>query len=89
MMTGKQVLYGLGLALAFGSGCGAGASAFLVPPASAQQAAVAPRWEYFCDDGREFRSSEEVTKRAKQLGAQHWEMVGMLGASFCFKRPLP
>ena len=79
------------MALAFGIGCGAGATAsqLVVPPASAQQAAMAPRWEYVCDDGREFGSAEQVTKRANQLGAQHWEMVGMVGAAFCYQRPLP
>ena len=89
MMTGKQILYGLGLALAFGIGCGAGAgaSAIVVPPV---RAGTNPqRWEHLC---RGSDSRAELNEIAKRAGTEGWEMVSVSvaggGALVCFKRPL-
>ena len=83
----KQITVGLGLLFAFGVGCGAGvgASSLVVPPASAQQRAMATKWEYLC-----FMDTEDAAaKKNNELGAQLWEMVGVTQDKYCFKRPLP
>ena len=88
MMTGKQVLYGLSVALAFGIGCGAGAGAsgVGVPPV---RAGTSPqKWEHHCFKGKALGAEEEATRRANELGAEGWELVGMVTKFVCFKRPL-
>jgi hypothetical protein len=89
----KQITVGLGLLFAFGVGCGAGvgASSLVVPPASAQQRAMASRWEYTCFD--EY-GAKDIGPKANQLGQQYWEMAaagsaGPRDLTWCFKRPLP
>jgi hypothetical protein len=81
----------IGIVAIFLVGCavGAGSGAFVVPKASAQQAAQLSRWEYVCVSGK----SEDVQIRSNQLGDERWEMVG-IGAdqwllTGCFKRPKP
>jgi hypothetical protein len=83
----------LGVALVFVAGCAVGGASarFVVPSASAQQAATLTKWEYMCFGG-EIRV-DEVEVKAKAAGAQGWEMAGSLappssdGSSWCFKRP--
>ena len=82
----------LGIALVFIAGCAVGGASarFVVPPASAQQAAALTKWEYKCF-GAEIGVAE-VQSKANALGAQAWEMAGSLNATsseaaWCFKRP--
>lgn len=81
---------GVGVGLVFVVGCGVGGAAgrFVVPPASAQQAATLTRWEYLCI---EEYGATAIMEKANPAGAQGWEMVGGDGAgvqtSWCFKRP--
>ena len=93
MMTGKQILYGLGLTLALGIGCGAGAgvvaSETIVPPARAQRF---QRWEQICvpktDDaaGGDVVENEHVhavnepggwNPVLRRFGDQGWELVAI------------
>ena len=80
----------LGVAAVFLVGCAVGgaSSQLVVPKASAQQAATLTKWEVLCID--EYGASS-ITKAAKPLGEQGWEIVGgdgLAGAtSWCFKRP--
>jgi hypothetical protein len=82
-------LRGVGIGLVFLVGCAVGgaSSRFVVPPASAQQAATLTRWEYFCANG----SVDDADKS----GAQGWELVQLsmldrrtFDSIWCFKRPL-
>ena len=81
--------------LAFFAGCLGGPTleALVVRPLSAQQvAAGVQRWEYQCAaiDGRTpSRGTESANAISNQLGAAGWEMSGVTGVVFCFKRPLP
>lgn len=74
------------VAAVFLVGCavGGGASAFVVPKASAQQAATLTKWEYSC---REVSSEEGLVAEANAHGNQAWEMAGLLNGLVCFKRP--
>jgi hypothetical protein len=94
-------LRGFGVGLVFLVGCAVGGAAggaaerFVVPPASAQQAATLTKWEYVCMRG----GNPNVTGEANRLGLQGWEMSGAVGAVsggggfistdevWCFKRP--
>lgn len=70
-----------------GCAVGGGASAFVVPKASAQQAATLTKWEVFCtEDGW-----SDLKAALPKAGAEGWELVshtreGTLGTA-CFKRP--
>jgi len=82
----------LGIGIVFIAGCAfGGASArFVVPPASAQQAATLTKWEYMCFDGG--GDAKIVQGQAQAAGAQGWEVAGVASASngyatWCFKRP--
>jgi hypothetical protein len=78
----------LGKAGLFLMGCavGGGASAFVVPKASAQQAATLTKWEY-----RRIHiwsgDSADITKRLNEFGAESWGLVTGDGQDYCFKRP--
>ena len=77
----------LGVALVFVAGCAVGgaSSLFVVPPASAQQAATLTKWEYSC-----FHEVliGDVEPKSKALGSQAWELAAASGADvWCFKRP--
>ncbi len=80
----------LGVAAVFLAGCAvAGASArFVVPPASAQQAATLTKWDYLCFNEYE---TEKVQSNAKAAGVEGWEMSASMNhgncESWCFKRP--
>lgn len=67
-------LRSLGVAAVFLAGCavGGGASTFVVPKASAQQAATLTRWEYHCPNGTEFNDWRTL---ATELGTNGWELV--------------
>lgn len=75
--------------LLFLAGCAVGgvSGQFVVPKASAQQAATLTKWEYTC-----FKEnvSVQVASKATQLGDQGWEMVAVDGTvgdtTWCFKR---
>lgn len=77
-----------GVAAVFLAGCavGGGASAFVVPKASAQQAAALTRWEYFCVDDVGYA---KINGEANKAGAEGWEMVTYdVAHNFgCFRRP--
>jgi len=80
-------LRGVGVGTVFLVGCAVGGAAgrFVVPPASAQQAATLTRWEYLC-----FEQSVDVASRANEAGALGWELAAASGAAskvWCFKRP--
>jgi len=79
----------LAIALVFLTGCAVGGASarFVVPPASAQQAATLTKWEYMCvnEDG-----VDAVQTMAQKAGAQGWELAGIGSAEstlLCFKRP--
>jgi hypothetical protein len=77
------------VAAVFLVGCavGGGAGAFVVPQATAQQAATLTKWEYTCFAGN---SGKEIIAHSNQLGAQGWEMAAADGSTadtkWCFKR---
>ena len=77
----------VGIALVFVAGCAVGGASarFVVPPASAQQAATLTKWEYLCQ-GMRF---DGATVPANKAGAQGWELVTYdpQGGIGCFKRP--
>ena len=83
----------LAIALVFLTGCAVGGASarFVVPPASAQQAATLTKWEYMCFGGD--MGPSEVEPKSNVAGAQAWEMAGSLNpsqtitSSWCFKRP--
>jgi hypothetical protein len=83
-------LRSLGVAAVFLAGCAVGGASarFVVPSASAQQAAALTKWEYTCVEAPGIGASE---MRANAAGAQGWEMVGSLSlgsnSGWCFKRP--
>jgi hypothetical protein len=80
----------LGVAAVFLAGCAVGGASarFVVPPASAQQAASLTKWDYMCF---ETYNVDKIVAQSKEAGAQGWEMVttqGIPGAPvWCFKRP--
>jgi hypothetical protein len=84
----KQLQKSVLITLVFLVGCavGGGASRFVVPPAHAQNV---QRWDYLCF---EEWGAEDIMVKAKQAGAEGWEMViadSLQGRqSICFKRPL-
>jgi len=77
----------LGISLVFVAGCAVGGASarFVVPPASAQQAATLTKWEYLCQGMR----YDGTVGPANRAGAQGWELVTYdPGAGIaCFKRP--
>jgi hypothetical protein len=83
-------LRGLVIGVVFLVGCAVGGAAgrFVVPSASAQQAATLTKWEYLCFDEGE---GQQVAVKATQAGGQGWEMVTVGGRpqnwTWCFKRP--
>jgi hypothetical protein len=79
----RQIRVGLGVLAAFGVGCAV--APLVVPPASAQQRAMATKWEYLCY----MDTADAAAKKNNELGAQYWEMVGVTQDRYCFKRPLP
>ena len=82
-------LRSLGVAAVFLAGCAVGGASarFVVPPASAQQAASFPRWEYYCAPG----NGRTIQEMASGLGAQGWDLTGTISTgdfgTWCFKRP--
>jgi len=81
----------LGIALVFIAGCAVGGASarFVVPPASAQQAATLPKWEYLCIDGD--NEPSDIQAKANSAGGRAWEMSGVATPSpstsiWCFKR---
>ena len=84
-------LRGVGVGVVFLVGCAVGGAAgrFVVPPASAQQAATGTRWEYFCFDET---AASDVMAKANPAGLQGWDMVAAgtrygSALTWCFKRP--
>ena len=83
-------LKGVGVAVVFLVGCavGGGSSRFVVPLASAQQAATLTRWEYLCF---EEHGDTDVQAKAQKAGTQGWEMAAVQSegvySTWCFKRP--
>ena len=79
----------LGVAAVFVAGCAVGGASarFVVPPASAQQAATLTKWEYMCINDPYI---ERAATKASAAGIQGWEMVGSLSlgteSGWCFKR---
>jgi len=71
-------LRSLGVAAMFLARCAVGgaSSRFVVPPASAQQAASFPRWEYACFEAHK---AEDVAPKANATGLQGWESAGVQG----------
>jgi len=85
---------GLGIALVFVAGCAVGGASarFVVPPASAQQAATLTKWEYMFVEAE--HDDDRVLAQINAAGAQAWELAGSLNPSranavWCFKRPKP
>jgi hypothetical protein len=81
----------LGVAAVFLAGCAVGGASarFVVPPASAQQAATLTKWEYMCMHAED---AEEIQSKLNPAGAQSWEVAGvtMIGnhaSIWCLKRP--
>jgi hypothetical protein len=78
----------IGIVAVFLVGCavGGGASQFVVPKASAQQAATLTKWEIVCEQGLNWDEFQPV---ARKMGDQGFELVGYSYAdqSSCFKRP--
>ena len=79
----------LGVVAVFGLGVGFGCAAapFVVPKASAQQAATLTKWEVNC-----FKNNDtaEAVANANRLGGENWEMLGVSSGPtdlYCFKRP--
>ena len=77
--------------MVFITGCAVGGASarFVVPLASAQQAATLTKWEFACVEVKGF---EEATGTANRMGAQGWDMAGGVNesvsfATWCFKRP--
>ena len=83
-------LRSLGVAAVFLAGCAVGgaSSRFVVPPASAQQAATLTKWEYMCGSQPDVA---DATAAANAAGQQGWELVGNFSEQrnrgWCFKRP--
>jgi hypothetical protein len=75
------------VALIFIAGCATGgvASQFVVPPARAQDT---QKWDYMCFGA----NVDGITGKAKQAGAEGWELVTGAGLQqsgiWCFRRPL-
>ncbi len=88
-MQGSLRVVVLSAALSGSFVLGCAASAFLVPPANAQQAAATQKWEYFCFPVRD----ADIQSKANEAGRQGWEMVAVNSSpngsvTWCFKRPL-
>ena len=77
---------GLVIGAVFLAGCAVGgaSSRFVVPPASAQQAATLTKWEYLYV---EVGSMGAGDKQSQAAGMQGWEMVQFSGSYMIFKRP--
>jgi hypothetical protein len=77
----------LGISVVFVAGCAVGGASarFVVPPASAQQAATLTKWEYLCPS----MPFKAVSEPANKAGAEGWELVNYdANAGIgCFKRP--
>jgi len=77
----------LGISIVFVAGCAVGGASarFVVPPASALQAATLTKWEYLCP-AMPFNA---VAEPANKAGAEGWEMVNYdpKAGIGCFKRP--
>jgi hypothetical protein len=71
------------VALLVGVVLGCAAAPFMVPKASAQQAAL-PAFEYLCGNRPAF---DDMTSAANQLAAQRWELATIEGQGWCWKRP--
>ena len=87
-------LRSLGVAAVFLAGCAVGgaSSRFVVPLASAQQAATLTKWEYMCFTVFEPADGDP---KAKAAGAAGWELTTAYSHGFngrdetwCFKRPM-
>ncbi len=86
---------GLGVAAVFLVGCAVGgaSSRFLVPAASAQQAATLTKWEYGCKSAQEggFTPTNKIPAyMSAKMGAEGWEAVmvpSSIDGLWCFKRP--
>jgi hypothetical protein len=81
----------VGVAAVFLAGCAVGGASarFVVPPASAQQAATLTKWDYMCF---ETYNMDEIVTQSKAAGAQGWEMVTTQGLVakpvWCVRRPM-
>ncbi|HYQ03890.1 MAG TPA: hypothetical protein VER96_34695 [Polyangiaceae bacterium] len=81
----------LQVSLVFVVGCtvGGASARFVVPPASAQQAAGLTRWEFQCQTV----DNDDATAVANKMGAQGWDIAGSAEVPandenlWCFKRP--
>jgi len=77
----------LGISLVFVAGCAVGGASarFVVPPASAQQAATLTKWEYmWFYEG----DNDAWNPKAKAAGSQGWELVAAVSPGYYyFKRP--
>lgn len=84
-------LRSLGIAAVFLAGCAVGgaSSRFVVPAASAQQAATLTKWEFYCVAV----DNDDATATANKMGAQGWDIaasgthVSVAQNLWCFKRP--
>jgi hypothetical protein len=83
----------MGVTAVFLAGCAVGGTTarFVVPSASAQQAAILTKWEYTCFEVSD-ELPNEVQAKSNAAGAQGWEMSGVYNQSgsyrtmWCFKR---
>lgn len=79
----------VGAVFLVGCAVGGASSAFVVPKASAQQAATLSSWEYTCP----ILERERMEADGNRLGRERWELTATLpGTSeseprWCFKRP--
>jgi hypothetical protein len=76
----------IGLVFVAGCAVGGASSGFVVPPARAQDQ---QRFDYFCFEAR---TPDDVMQKARQAGAQGWELAASTGSTgyyvWCFKRPI-
>jgi hypothetical protein len=82
----------IGIVAVFLVGCavGGGAGQFVVPKASAQQAAQLQQWEVTCVGGNADSPEGQaaaIEKAGRRLGHERWEPVGGGDLVWCFKRP--
>jgi hypothetical protein len=73
-----------------GVGFGCAAAPFVVPKASAQQAATLTKWESSC---AQVRDDAKLSETGNRMGAESWELTAMSQQmnggvyTLCFKRP--
>jgi len=86
----SMTIRSFGVAAVFLAGCAVGGASarFVVPAASAQQAATLTKWEYFCfKQDTSFADPKDIGPRSNRAGLEGWEMVNAIEGLWCFKRP--